>query len=182
MASLNRKALGTSRSLGDWVSRLRVKDKVVLSVTICIHLSIYTFGLFFFKEAHMCVYMSVYIFIYSKLANCSLVKGNPKASFSIATTSRYRRGCYFFPWTAPLTLDPYLILLSVKHGGIKYHFLSLWYDLTWDWTLVCQTIGKHSTHYTSGWLKYIHIYIYIYIYMQLKLIKFKMAIRPVKLL
>ena len=23
-------------------------------------------------------------------------------------------------------------MLSVKQGGIKYHFLSLWYDLTWD--------------------------------------------------
>ena len=22
-------------------------------------------------------------------------------------------------------------MLSVKQGGIKYHFLSLWYDLTW---------------------------------------------------
>ena len=32
------------------------------------------------------------------------------------------------------TLDMYLILLSVKQGGIKYHFLSLWYDTTWDWT------------------------------------------------
>ena len=26
------------------------------------------------------------------------------------------------------TLDPYLIMLSVKQGGLKYHFLSLWYD------------------------------------------------------
>ena len=36
-------------------------------------------------------------------------------------------------------------MLSVKQGGIKYHFLSLWYDLTWDWTPVSWTIGKHST-------------------------------------
>ena len=27
-------------------------------------------------------------------------------------------------------------MLSVKQGGIKYHFLSLWYDSTWDWTQV----------------------------------------------
>ena len=40
----------------------------------------------------------------------------------------------------------YLIMLSVKQGGIKYHFLSLWYDATWDWTLVSRTIGEHSTH------------------------------------
>ena len=44
------------------------------------------------------------------------------------------------------TLDPYLIMLSAKQGGIKYHFLSFWYDSTWDWTPVFQNIGKHSTH------------------------------------
>ena len=37
-------------------------------------------------------------------------------------------------------------MLSVKQGGIKYYFLSLWYDSTWDWIPVSQTIGKHSTH------------------------------------
>ena len=31
-----------------------------------------------------------------------------------------------------LTLDPYLIKLSVKQGSINYHFLSPWYDSTWD--------------------------------------------------
>ena len=33
-------------------------------------------------------------------------------------------------------------MLSVKQDGIKYHFLSLWYDSTWDWTAVSRTIGK----------------------------------------
>ena len=47
-----------------------------------------------------------------------------------------------FPGLLHFTLDPYLIMLSVKQGGIKYHFLSFWYDLTWDWTLVFQTIGQ----------------------------------------
>ena len=45
------------------------------------------------------------------------------------------------------TLDPYLIILSVKQGGIKYHFLSLWYDSTWNWTPVSRATGEHSTHY-----------------------------------
>ena len=40
---------------------------------------------------------------------------------------RCRRGHYSFPWIAPFTLDPYLLMLSVKQGSIKYHFLSLWY-------------------------------------------------------
>ena len=37
-------------------------------------------------------------------------------------------------------------MLSVKQGGIKYHFLSLWYDAAWDWTQVSRAIGEHSTH------------------------------------
>ena len=42
------------------------------------------------------------------------------------------------------TLPSVLYNANVKQGGIKYHFLSLWYDSTWDWTLVPQTIGEHS--------------------------------------
>ena len=33
-------------------------------------------------------------------------------------------------------------MLSVKQGGIKYHFLSLWYDSTWDWTQVSRAISS----------------------------------------
>ena len=40
-------------------------------------------------------------------------------------------------------LDTYL---SVKQGDIKYHFKSLWYDSTWDWTQVYRTIDEHSNH------------------------------------
>ena len=39
-------------------------------------------------------------------------------------------------------------MLSVKQEGIKYHFLSLWYESTWDWTSVSRAIGEHSTHKT----------------------------------
>ena len=55
--------------------------------------------------------------------------GNLNTPFSIATT-RCRGGRYSFLWIAPLTLDAFLIMLSVKQEGIKYHLLSLWYD--WD--------------------------------------------------
>ena len=34
-------------------------------------------------------------------------------------------------------------MLHVKEGGIKYHFSSLWYDLTWDWTQVFRAISEH---------------------------------------
>ena len=58
--------------------------------------------------------------------------GDSKALFSIATTSRCRGGRYSFPGLLHFTLDPYLIMLSVKQRGIKYHILSLSYDSTRD--------------------------------------------------
>ena len=42
------------------------------------------------------------------------------------------KGAIPFPGLFHFTLDPYFVMLSVKEGGIKYHFLSLWYDSTWD--------------------------------------------------
>ena len=65
-----------------------------------------------------------------KVKLVTIVEGNPKAPFSIATTPRCRGGHYSFPGLLYFTLDPYLIMLSVKQRGIKYHFLSLWYDST----------------------------------------------------
>ena len=87
------------------------------------------------------------------------MEGDTKAPFSIVTTPGCRGRHYSFPRIALLTLDPYFIMLSVKQEDIKYHFLSLWYDSTWDWNPVSRTIGKHYTHYANG-----PIYIYIYIY------------------
>ncbi len=68
----------------------------------------------------------------SKVKLATIVEGNAKAPFSIATTPRCRGGRYSFPGLLYFTLDPYLIMLSVKQGDIKYHLLSLWYDATWD--------------------------------------------------
>ena len=36
-------------------------------------------------------------------------------------------------------------MLSVKQGGIKYHFLNLWYDSTWDWNLISRTVGENES-------------------------------------
>ena len=94
------------------------------------------------------IYTHTYIY---KVKLATIVEGNPKAPFSIATTPRCRGGRYSFPGLLYFTLDPYLIMLSVKQGSIKYHFLSLWYDSTWDWTKVSRTIGEH----------YIYIYVNI---------------------
>ena len=51
----------------------------------------------------------------------TLVEGDSKAPFLIATTLR----CRGFPGLLHFTRDTYLIMLSVTQGGIKYHFLSL---------------------------------------------------------
>ena len=82
--------------------------------------------------------------ILSKVKLTTIVEGNPKAPFSIATTPMCRGGRYSFPGLLYFTLDPYLIMLSAKQGGIKYHFLSLCYNSTWDWTQVSRAIGEHS--------------------------------------
>ena len=37
-------------------------------------------------------------------------------------------------------------MLNVKQVGVKYHFLSLWYDMTREWTQVSQMIREQSTH------------------------------------
>ena len=36
--------------------------------------------------------------------------------------------------------------MTVKQRVIKYHFLSLWYDVAVDWTRVSRIIGEHVTH------------------------------------
>ena len=35
-------------------------------------------------------------------------------------------------------------MLNVKQGGIKYKYLSLWYDSIWDWTQISRAIDEHS--------------------------------------
>ena len=65
----------------------------------------------------------------------TIVKANAMVPFSIATTPEVaieRKGATPFPGLLHFTLDAFLIMLSVKQGGIKYHFWSLWYDSTWD--------------------------------------------------
>ena len=48
----------------------------------------------------MHIYIYIYIYIYIKLA--TVIKGDPKAPFSVATTARCKgERCYFF-WIAPL--------------------------------------------------------------------------------
>ena len=97
-------------------------------------------------QMNVCVCVCVCMY---KLADH--IKGKLKAPFSIATTQRCKKEHYYFPWIAQLTLDPYLIMLSGKQRGIKYHFMSLWYDSTLglnpslpdhSWTLTILTMNQ----------------------------------------
>ena len=62
----------------------------------------------------------------------TLVEGDPKAPFSIATTLRCWVGLTPFPGLLHFILDPCIIMLSVKQGGIKYHFGA--FGTTWSRT------------------------------------------------
>ena len=81
----------------------------------------------------MYIYTYIYIYIYTPdklIAETTLEvsevgdrsKGRREGSFSIATSPRCKRGRYSFPRLIHFTLDTYLKSLSVKPGGIKYHF------------------------------------------------------------
>ena len=51
----------------------------------------------------VCVYIYIYIYMYiSKVKLATIVEGDPKAPFSIATTPRCRGGRYSIPRIAPL--------------------------------------------------------------------------------
>ena len=53
----------------------------------------------------------------------TVVEGDPKSPFSIASTQRSRGGHYSFSLVLHFTLAIYLIMLSVKQRGIKRYFL-----------------------------------------------------------
>ena len=92
----------------------------------------------------------------NKFSNRS--RGRPEGSiFNSYYTMAWGRWATPFPGLLHFTLDTYFIMLSVKQGGIKFHFLSLWYDSTWDWTLVSQAIGEHSTTRPIAWLVQSHV-------------------------
>ena len=61
----------------------------------------------------------------------TVVEGDLKAPFSLATTPGVWEGTTLFPGLHHFTLDQYLIMVSVKQGGIKYNFFEslVWLDL-----------------------------------------------------
>ena len=128
----------------------------LLYMCACIYIYIY---IDIYIYMHKCISMFVCVCVYIYISWPTVVEDDLKASSSIATTLKCWGGHYTFPCIALLTLDPYLIMLSVKQGSIKYYFLNLWYDSTWDCTPVSQTIGEH--YFANGRDIYVYIYIYI---------------------
>ena len=80
----------------------------------------------------------------------TIVGGTQRVPFQQLLQLGVGKGATTFPGLLHFTLVLYLIMLSVKQGGIKYHFLSLWYDSTWDWTPVSWAFRKHANHKASG--------------------------------
>ena len=70
-------------------------------------------------------------------------------------------GVTSFPGLLQFTLDPYLIMLSVKQGGIMYYFLSLWYNTTWDWTQVFQANTNHFPNHPMRMVVTVKKYSYL---------------------
>ena len=103
----------------------------------------------FWTHLHVCLYVCmckhctniyIYIYIYIYISWPTVVDGRPKGFFF---DSYYTDSLDSLNWYT--SLDSCLIILSAKQGGFKYNFLSIWYDSTWDWTPVSQTIGKNLT-------------------------------------
>ena len=100
----------------------------------------------------MCVCVSASVYTYIHVWRPMLVKlvilavGDPKAPVSIGE----REGATPFPGSLHFTLELYFVMLSVKQGVIKSHFLSLWYESTGDWTEVYWIIAEYSTHKANG--------------------------------
>ena len=79
---------------------------------------------------HMYICPCENIYIKSKVGNCC--RGQPEGSLFNIYFTKMQKKATPFPGLLHFTLETYLIMLSVKQGGIKYHFLSLWYDSAWD--------------------------------------------------
>ena len=104
-----------------------------------------------YTYVYMCVCRCIYIYIYIYVCVCVCV---------------YVYLCVCVCVYVYMFIAYYAVF---KQGGIKYHFLSLWYDSTWDWTLVIHTNSLCT--YVCVCMSihmyicvYVDVYIYIYIY------------------
>ena len=74
------------------------------------------------KGTYVCVCVYIYIYTHTHALLYRVIKKNVSTFIGVPLHFDFKQFLY----------DPYLIMLSVKQGGIRYYFLSLWYGLTWD--------------------------------------------------
>ena len=121
-----------------------------VSQSYCVQIYLDIYPLFSFYQlislctnVCLCINLSIFLCSFIKLVN--VVEGDrgwPRAPFLIAPKPRVlllSLDC------STLLLICTIIILTVKEWGIKYHFLSLWYDLTWEWTPVSRAILPNRT-------------------------------------
>ena len=72
----------------------------------------------------LCVHIYIYMYIYrvSKEKLATVVESDRMLPFQQLLHQGVEEGATPFPGLLHFTLDTYLILPSVKQGGIKYHF------------------------------------------------------------
>ena len=102
----------------------------------------------------------IYIYIYKvKVKLATVVEGDPKAPFSLATIRGVREDTTPFPGLLYFTLDTYLIMLNVKQGGIKHHFFEslVWFNLGLNPSLLDHWWTLYPLRQWTGY------YIYMYI-------------------
>ena len=99
------------------------------------------------------IYIYIYIYIY-KVGDRS--REQPKGSlFNSYYTKVKRKALLISLGCSTFTHDAYFIILCVKQGDIEYHFLSLWYESTWNRTPVSRVTFEYYIHSTNGPVLYI---------------------------
>ena len=131
-------------------------DELQFHSRTCIHISTLTqIHRHRYRRTHIYSNIITYQYTYicsnivKKVKLATVVEGDPKASFSIATP---------FPGLLHFTINPYLRMVSVKQGGIKNHywvFSMIWPGIEPIYIYICMYVCMYI---------YIFEYIYIYIY------------------
>ena len=102
--------------------------------------------------------MYFHFWFYSTVSLLTVVEGDPKAPFSIATTLRCWGEHFSFPWIAPLTFDQSLIPYSAD-CWTRRHQVPFLKSLVWTQL----GIEPQSLRPLANILAILPIYIYIYI-------------------
>ena len=101
--------------------------------SLYIYISYIRFGLVGFYGISTIVGYLMPNFVYKYIKLSKVGDDNRERPFHLLLHPGIGEGVTPFPGLLHFTLDPYLIMPCVEQGSLKYHFLSLCYDSTWDW-------------------------------------------------